>query len=631
MPKNLPQPKQAPYGFWESPINVESVLASSTTPMYPQGSKGWLFWLEARPAQKGRQVIVAQLPDGTKRELLPEQHSARSLFLEYGGCPFWLAGEQIIWVNASDQNLYAMEFLTANAPRRLTDTAGRYADVVWDNARNRLLAIMEVPEDVGPHSKLSIVGIDLAAQDQSPQVLHSGADFYAYLSLAPTGDYLAFVQWHQGQMPWDATALMVAQLSAQGTLDTPVIWIAESQQQAIAQPQFGPDGYLYWVSDSSNWWNLYRRKPGESSVEALAPMAAECTTPRWVSGMSSYCFGAQNELLFCYTQDGLWNLAVLDLALGTWQTLLQDYPHISQLSRYDEGALLLAARPQALIQIFTYQNHSVNSLATLPEDPLSAYYSAAQSIYIPSDGLNVHAFYYPPHNPDYTAPDGLPPVIVLCHGGPTGQTSALLNLKNQYWTSRGFAVLDVNYRGSTGFGRDFRHSLHGLWGDADVVDLCQAAKWVSAQGLAGLRFIKGSSAGGFSVLAALAFHSTFDAGVSLYGIGDLALLAQDTHMFEARYLDLLVGPYPEQAELYRARSPLFAAEGIRCPVLIFQGLLDKVVPPNQAQDLVARLKRQGTAVTYVEFADEGHGFRQADSIRQQLHSELAFYQQVLTP
>lgn len=625
MPNHRPQPKQAPYGFWESPISVEAVLASASQPMYPQGAMGWRFWLEARPAQKGRQVIVAQLPDGTKRELLPPEHSARSQFLEYGGCPFWLAGKELIWLNAQDQNLYAMDFAGEGAPRRLTQSGGRYADIQWDARRNRLLAVMETPSH--GLSSLSIVSIDLSLREQTPQLLLQGADFYAYLSLSPDGQQLAFIQWQQGHMPWDATALMVAEINADGSLGEPTAQVAEDEHQAIAQPQFGPTGALHWVSDKTNWWNLYRHQ-GES-FEALAPMAAECTTPRWVSGMSSYCFIDTDKLLFCYTQGGLWNLACLDGHSGQWQILLADYPHISQLSPEPGGALFLAAEPQGPVQIYAYKDGAVQPLVPPEPDALKAYYSSPQSIYVPSGGYNIHAFYYPPHNPDYAPADGLPPVIVLCHGGPTGQTSALLNLKNQYWTSRGFAVLDVNYRGSTGFGRAFRHSLHGLWGEADVEDLCNAAKWVSAQGIAGLRFIKGSSAGGFSVLAALAFHSAFDGGVSLYGIGDLALLAQDTHTFEARYLDSLVGPYPEQADLYAKRSPLFAADKIRCPVLVFQGLLDKVVPPNQAQALVATLQQQGTAVTYVEFADEGHGFRQAQSIAQQLAAEQLFYQQVM--
>lgn len=625
--------KQAPYGFWDSPISVESVLASSTAPMYPQGAHGWIFWLEARPAQKGRQVIVAQMPDGTKLELLPPEHNARSQFLEYGGCPYWLAGNELIWINGQDQNLYALDFLSTPRPlRRLTLAEGaRFGDLVWDHQRNRLLAVMETPKGTWENSQLSIVSIDLTRTDQIPQLLHQGADFYAYLTLSPYGGQLAFIQWQHGHMPWDATALILAEVAPDGTLKNLKTLIAESENQAIAQPQFGPDGALYWVSDANNWWNLYRRNSAVGPFESLAPMQAECTTPRWVSGMSSYCFIGNQQILFCYSQNGLWNLALLDLVSASWQPLLQDWPQVSQLSACGEGALLLAAAPQALPQIHQLHSGQMRALAEPVADPLAPYYSNAQSIYFPSAEYSVHAFYYPPHNPDYATPAAPPPVIVLCHGGPTGQTSAVLNLKNQYWTSRGFAVLDVNYRGSTGFGRAFRHSLHGLWGVADVEDLCRAAEWVSEQGLAGLRFIKGSSAGGFSVLAALAFHTTFDAGVSLYGIGDLALLAQDTHTFEARYLDLLVGPYPAQAELYRARSPLFAVSGFNCPVLIFQGLLDKVVPPNQAQDLVSRLKRRGTAVTYVEFAEEGHGFRQAESIAQQLQAEQVFYQQLLNP
>ena len=471
MPNHQSPPKQAPYGFWESPISVDAVLANAIQPMYPQGTLGWLFWLEARPAQKGRQVIVAQMPCGTKRELLPEDYSARSQFLEYGGCPFWLAGKELIWVNAQDQNLYATDFARPAGPRKLTQSGGRYADIQWDAPHNRLLAVMETPTQ--GLSSLSIVGIDLSLEEQNPRVLHQGADFYAYLNLAPNGQQLAFIQWHQGHMPWDATALMVAEVQPDGSLATPATWVAEDEQQAIAQPQFGPDGSLYWVSDATNWWNLYRRQ--DEKVAALAPMAAECTTPRWVSGMSSYCCVGADEILCCYTQGGLWNLARLNTQEGQWQVLLTDYPHVSQLSSADGGALFLAAEPQGPIQIYRYSEGQVKPLAAPAPDELQAYYSQPKSIYVPSDGYNLHAFFYPPHNPDYSEPEGLPPVIVLCHGGPTGQTSALLNLKNQYWTSRGFAVLDVNYRGSTGFGRAFRHSLHGAWGQADVEDLCNAA------------------------------------------------------------------------------------------------------------------------------------------------------------
>lgn len=623
-------PKQAPYGYWESPISVESVLASATTPLYPQRALGWNFWLEARPAQKGRQVIVAQMPDGSKRELLPEEFSARSQFLEYGGCPYWFAGAQLIFINGQDQNLYSLNFLDCEAaPVQLTAcTHSRFADLIWDESRNQLLAVMETCADAAL-STLSIISIALDKRQQTPQILHQGADFYAYLTLSNCGTRLAFIQWSQGHMPWDATALMVAQLTEAGAFAQLDTWISEEQDQAITQPQFGPDGYLYWVSDASNWWNLYRRKPESCNIEPIAPMAAECATPRWVSGMSSYCFIGTAQLLFCFTQDGLWSLGLADLNSLTWQPLLENYPQISQLSACAEGALLLAAAHQELPNILFFQQGQLKPLNCAAPAPLAAYFSRARSLYFPSGQQQVHAFYYPPYNPDYCC-EGSPPVIVLCHGGPTGQTSAVLNLKNQYWTSRGFAVLDVNYRGSTGFGREFRHSLRSLWGIADVEDLCRAAAWASEQGLAGKRFIKGSSAGGFSVLAALAFHDTFDAGVSLYGIGDLALLAEDTHTFEARYLDLLVGSYPEQADLYRERSPLFAVAGIKCPVLIFQGLQDKVVPPNQAQTLVASLRNQGTQVTYVEFAEEGHGFRQAQSITEQMQREQEFYQQQLS-
>lgn len=630
-----------PFGFWPSPISSAALTQASVTPSYPQFAQGVLFWLETRPAEQGRGVIVAQLPDGTKRDLLPAGFSARSQLLEYGGCPYLVAGEQLIFCNAQDQNLYSLQWqASADQPRPLCPPGQRrFGDLLWDATHGRLIGVMEEASDAQTEPQLSIVAIPLGGQACEPQTLVSGADFYAYPCLSPSGRYLAWVSWNHPAMPWDATRLSWATLDQDGQLGQAQILAGADGQTSINQPQFSPDGALYWVSDQDNWWNLYRLQaqnfgPAASGeAEQITRLTAECATPRWVSGMWCYGFMDASRLVLCYSQDGLWHLAQLNTQSAECLPITSDLNYFADVFAAEGRAFCIAANSQEAPRV--HEIAAGQLLAMQPEAvgfPLD-YYAKPRSLYFPTtDGSPVHGFFYPPHNPDYCAPaEALPPLILLCHGGPTAATHTALNLKIQYWTSRGFAVMDVNYRGSTGFGRVYRHSLQGQWGIAEVEDLCAAADFASAQGWVHpqARFIKGGSAGGYSVLAALCFHNTFNGGVSLYGIGDLSSLAADTHKFEARYLEGLIGPYPAAADTYYARSPLHFAAQIRCPLLVFQGLLDKVVPPNQAQQMVAAVRAAGTPVTYVEFADEGHGFRQAVNIERQLEEELRFYQGLL--
>jgi dienelactone hydrolase len=647
-------PPIAPYGFWASPIDTAAVIQAAITPAYPRATAAAAFWLEARPAEQGRQVIVAQLPDGTKRELLPPGMSAKTRLLEYGGCPYWLCGAWLVWVEAQSQQLFAsaLEPLLQGepcAPLQLSLGEGlRFGDLVWDARRQRVIAVMEDTR-TQPEPQLSLVALPLPAPPQAPQqstehkqspehraappeILLQGADFYAWPCLSATADQLVFIAWDHPNMPWDSTALYCAALTPKGAALSPQCLIPAGGQ-ALCQPQFGPDGQLYWISDHTQWWNLYRSPLQPWQPQALHPQAADWAAPRWVSGDSHYGFVAEDQLLGLYSSQGRWQAALVALQDGTRQDLTSPWDTLSQLHCQPGQALLIGANSRSGPQVCQWHEAALQSLTPSAEHPLASAFSAPQDLHLQAeDGQALHGFYYPPHNPQHQAPKGTkPPLLVLCHGGPTGATSSALNVKIQYWTSRGFAVLDLNYRGSSGYGRRFRQSLTECWGLADLDDLCRAAEhltrlgWVHPE----QRFIKGSSAGGFSALAALCFHTTFNAAVSLYGIGDLALLAEHTHKFEAHYLDQLIGPYPASAERYAARSPLQQAQGICKPVLLFQGLQDKVVPPEQAQALVAQLRAQGTPVRYVEFADEGHGFRQAHNLHQQLTHEEAFYQALL--
>ena len=577
--------------------------------------------------------------DGTKRDLLPREFSARTQLLEYGGCPYLLCDELLVFVNAQDQNLYGLAWTQPSAvPVAISGGIGRrYGDLTWDRRRGCVLAVMEQEQPAHQEPVLSLVVVRLQSTISEPEGLLSGADFYAWPCLSPNGEYLAWISWNHPAMPWDNTQLWVAPLDDDGQIGAPIL-VAGGADESIAQPQFSPEGDLYWVSDRDNWWNIYRLSQSnlfasQGRVEAITQLEAECAAPRWVSGMSCFGFMAASTICFCYSQHGEWRLATVDVVSKHYQIIETDLNYFADVYAAPTRVLVLGANASHATAIYALEPQILRRVTPAVPQWSQEYFSQPRGFYFPSGQQSqVHSFYYPPHNPDVVAPaSSLPPLIVLCHGGPTGATHTALNLKIQFWTSRGFAVLDVNYRGSTGFGRAYRQSLQGQWGMAEVEDLCCAADYVTAQGWVNprQRFIKGGSAGGYSVLAALCFHSTFNAGVSLYGIGDLTALAADTHKFEARYLDSLIGPYPESADVYSARSPANFAGQISCPLLVFQGLLDKVVPPNQARQMVDAVRAAGNSVTYVEFADEGHGFRQAANIIAQLDAELDFYQGLL--
>jgi dipeptidyl aminopeptidase/acylaminoacyl peptidase len=476
----------------------------------------------------------------------------------------------------------------------------------------------------------TIASIDLESGDS--RVLMSGHDFYASPRLNPDGTRLAWLAWDHPNMPWDGTELWVGELQPDGSLEH-TRCVAGGVGESIFQPEWSPDGTLYFVSDRTGWWNLYRVRDGQ--VEPLAEMEAEFGLPQWLFGWSTYAFELAQRIVCAYAQQGTWHLASLDTETRKLEPIETPYTAISGVHAAPGRAIFHAGsptEPPSIVQLdlATGQIEVLRRSGKIETDP--GYLSQPQAVGFPTEnGLTAHAFFYPPQNRDYAAPpDELPPLLVMSHGGPTGSTSNTLKLAVQYWTSRGIAVLDVNYGGSTGYGRAYRQRLAGQWGVVDVDDCVNGARYLAQSGkVDGERLIiRGGSAGGYTTLCALTFRDAFKAGASYYGIGDLEAMAKETHKFESRYLDRLVGPYPEQRELYVQRSPIHFTDQLSCPVIFFQGLEDQVVPPNQAEMMVEALRKKKVPVAYLPFEGEQHGFRRAENIKRSLDAELYFYSRI---
>ncbi|MFA0812929.1 prolyl oligopeptidase family serine peptidase [Microbulbifer epialgicus] len=624
--------KTAPYGSWKSAINAELLVEGSVRLAEASLVDGRYYWIESRPAEKGRNVLVQHCPKNGQKDLTPAPLNVRSKAHEYGGGSYLVEGNTLYFVLAEDQRIYRLK-LGSSLPEAITPEGNsRYADMVLDVKRNRLICVEEEDSghDQGVEARARIIAINLENPlAAAPTVLVEGADFYSNPALNTDCSKLSFLRWHHPNLPWDATELCLATLDGGGKIGE-ITQVAGGENESIFQPQWSPQDELCYVSDRNNWWNLY--KLGQNTP--LWEKNAEFATPQWVFGMSTYGFIGTEEILCTFTEGGRWNLALLNTRTGQHHTIPQSYCDIESLHCENGKAIMIAAGADSFPAVidFDYPSESIEIIASSNSKALpGGLFSRAQEITYYVGSRDVHAFYYPPHNPDYSAPKGeKPPLIVFSHGGPTGATSAGLNLKVQYWTSRGFAILDVNYSGSTGYGRKYRDRLENHWGIYDVEDVCAGAETLVERGLADPErlLIKGGSAGGYTVLAALTFHNTFKAGASHYGIGELSSLAKDTHKFESRYLDKLVGPWPAAENIYHERSPINHVEKLGCPVIFFQGMEDKVVPPNQAETMVKALKERGIPVSHITFANEGHGFRSGDSIKMALEGELEFYSRI---
>jgi dipeptidyl aminopeptidase/acylaminoacyl peptidase len=620
----------APYGSWKSPITSELIVKGSIGLGQIAIDGEDTYWIEVRPQEGGRSCIVRRGAGGRIEDVIPQSFNARTRVHEYGGGDYMVADGAVYFTNFADQRIYR-KLRDAKEPEPLTPAGTmRYADAVFDAKRNRLIAVREDHTEREAVNTIVAVSLD---SDDAGQVLAAGNDFYASPRLSADGKRLAYLTWNHPNMPWDGCELWTCELDEYGAIHE-AKRVAGGEDESIFQPEWSPDGTLYFVSDRSGWWNLYRlNQDGEQ--ESLCPMEAEFGQPQWVFGMSMYAFENDASIICAFIEKGRASLARLDTQSGRLERIETLYSDITSVRAGNGRASFRAGsptEPASVVQLdlSTMKTEVLRRATDLQID--ECYISVPEAIEFPTeDGKTAHGFYYAPHNCDAQAPDGtLPPLLVKSHGGPTSSTSTTFALGIQYWTSRGIAVLDVNYGGSTGYGRDYRRRLNDRWGIVDVDDCVNGARYLIERGLVDAEAcaIDGGSAGGYTTLCALTFRDLFKAGASHFGVSDLAALATETHKFESRYLDRLIGPYPERADLYRERSPVYFTERLSCPVIFFQGLEDKIVLPNQAEMMVEALREKGLPVAYVPFEGEQHGFRRAENIRRALDGELYFYSKI---
>jgi len=618
----------SPYGSWASPITSDLIAAEAIRLDQIALAGDAIFWTESQPQKQGRTFLYRSVGGGEPEPVTPDDENrfnVRTRVHEYGGGAVAVDEGAVIFSNFADQRLYRQDF--GQQPRPITPLpasgpadALRYADGVFDGRRGRMICVRE-DHTGGGEAVNALVGVDLAGSE-APKILVSGNDFFSTPRLSPDGGRLAWLAWNHPNMPWVSTELWLGLILPDGAIGA-AHRVAGGPDESIVQPEWSPDGELFFVSDRSGWWNLYREKDG--SIEPMAPMDAEFARPQWVFGMSAYAFESAERLICSFVKDGVWKLAQVDLRSRRFDPIPTEFTAVSQLHAGKGYAVFFGGTPsEALALVHLNLNDGTSRI-------IRRFVSPPEPISFPTEGgETAHAIYYPPFSPDFAAPAGeKAPVLVLSHGGPTSSASSTLSLETQYWTSRGIGVLDVNYRGSTGYGRSYRMKLERRWGVADVADCVAGARYLVANRNADpdRLIIAGGSAGGYTTLCALTAEGEkiFSAGASYYGVSDLKALARDTHKFESRYLDWLIGSYPQEERLYADRSPINHADQLSVPVIFFQGADDKVVPPNQTELMVAELKERGIPFAYFLFDGEQHGFRKAETIKRALDAELYFF------
>ena len=570
-------------------------------------------------------MLVRRHATGSVSDVTPAGFNVRTRVHEYGGGAWLACGEAVVFSNFEDQRLYRQE--PGGRPEPITPApptaaALRYADGCSTPDAALLVCVRESHLDAEVINELVALPSDGSA---APTVVASGRDFYSFPRISPDGTRLAWTEWDHPRMPWDGTELWVASIGPGETIGSPQ-FVAGGAEESIWQPQWSPAGELHFVSDRTGWWNLYREP-----AEPLAPDAAEYGHPQWLFGGSSYAFLEDGTILCVRCERAEERLC--RVADGRAEDLGLPYTSFGFPCLRTDGdrAIFVAASPTAgsAVVELTVSTGGTEVLRESSDQRVDGgVVSSPRAIEFPTGGeRTAHAFYYPPRNDAYEGPAGeRPPLIVRSHGGPTLHATPALQQSILYWTSRGFGVVDVNYGGSTGFGREYRERLRGTWGIVDTVDCIAAARSLARDQVDGDRLaIHGGSAGGYTTLCALVFHDDFTAGASYYGVADAETLAEDTHKFESRYLDGLIGPYPEAAERYRERSPIHYVESLRSPVILFQGLEDEVVPPSQAEQMVAALRAGGVPFAYLPFEGEQHGFRRVETIVRSTEAELYFY------
>ena len=614
--------KELPAGVWTSPIDSEMVASSAVRYTLPQICDDSVYWIEGRPKEAGRNVIVKKSATAAPQDILPEGYSAASKAHEYGGGAFAVHDHTVWFVNQKDQKVYRLE------DQQITLFTGRedcrYGDL--DVKQNILVLIEEeLVENREPSSRL----IGLTSNTGQRLFHYEGPDFLSTPRVSPDGAQVAWLQWDHPRMPWDGTELWLADITTSGLANHRKL--AGGAEVSVFQPEWSRDNKLYYASDETGWWSIYCYHDN-SVQQVLHRPNCEFGLPQWVFGMRVFGLMSDNQLVAACANNGSWIVVMKDLLTGEETLLDQPMDGVDHLTAADNQVLILGGNAKTPNQLLRYCNGSMSVVTggKPPSARLDCYLSQPRTIEFRSrDGDSAYAHYYPPTNPSFSAATQAP-LLVKAHSGPTGASSRSLDYRIQYWTSRGYGVLDVDYRGSTGYGRAYRRKLDGGWGIVDVEDCLAATDHLTEQNLvdSDKMVITGSSAGGYTVLCALTFHQHFRAGASTYGVADPIALAEDTHKFESRYLDTLIAPYPEKKDLYAKRSPLHNHEKISSPTIFFQGSEDRVVPPSQSETMYRSLRNKGLPTCYLLFEGEGHGFRKADTQKTVIDSEFAFYSQI---
>jgi dipeptidyl aminopeptidase/acylaminoacyl peptidase len=630
--------RTAPYGSWESPISSELVAACGS-------GWGWLlreiqvhgrsvYWIEPKPEDGGRNTIVCRREDGSIAEVIPEGYSARTRVHEYGGGDYCVLAGTVFFSNEADQRLYRLAAggtpipITPEPP---TGESWRFADGSPAADGQFILCVRECHDSNGKVQN-EIVAVQSDGAGEVKTVVR-GSDFYASPRISPDGRRIAWLSWDLPRMPWDGTELWAAKYHPDGSI-SPADKIAGSAAEWISNPSWSPDGNLYFLSDRSNWSNLYRWNG--SLVDRIFDIEADLDRPAWSFGYTRYAFLSQGRIACVFWKDGLEHLGLYEPQSRSFRKLDTPFTAIPYLASDGEENLWFLGgnfemRP-AVVRI-NLEDGSSNVVYRGASFEIEAgYLSRPRPIDYPTfDGEVAHALYYPPSNPDYDSPaDELAPLIVRCHGGPTSAAHPFLQPEFLFFTSRGFGVLDVNYRGSSGYGRSYREALRGQWGHVDTEDCLAAARCLIDRGETdpGRQIMRGSSAGGWTTLCALTFHNLFRAGAVYYAVADAERLVNASPKFESCYVQYLIGPYPAERQLYLDRSPIHHTQELSSPLIVFQGMRDKIVPPSQSETLIEALREKKLPYAYLTFPNEGHGFRRAESLKRSLEAELSFYAQI---
>jgi dipeptidyl aminopeptidase/acylaminoacyl peptidase len=626
----------APYGSWASPITTDLVASEGGVSFgYLDVSDAGVYWTESRPQEKGRSALVFRPHDGEPVDVVPADFNVRTRVHEYGGGAWFRDGEVVFCSSFDDSRLYRIEAPGAE-PRPITPEpadphALRYADGRVFAGGRLIVCVREQHGGGEPVNELVVLPTDGSS---APRVVATGRDFYAAPRPSPDDDCIAWLAWDHPHMPFEGTDLCVGDLAGDGSISNERR-VAGSEQESIFQPEWSSDGLLHFVSDRTGWSNLYVERDGE--VRSLTSEEAELGYPQWVFDLSRYAFLADGRIACIFTRAAIDGLEVLDPRSGKLERLDLPYSSYYSPSVRSHGSRLVfpaasATEPAAIVELDLGSGGTKVLRRSTDLELDGRYISVAQAVDFPgADGLTSHGFYYPPANPDYSGSDEeLPPLVVFVHGGPTAHVTTALDLHIQLFTSRGIAVVDLNYSGSTGYGREYQDRLRGRWGEVDVEDSAAAARYLAERGDVDPARVQitGGSAGGYTTLMALAVRHEFASGASYFGVADLVSFHDETHKFESHYDEYLVGPWPDAIELYRDRSPVPHADSISDPLLLLQGLDDKVVPPSQAEVIVDALKRRGIPYAYIAFEGEGHGFRKAENIKRANEAHLSFLAQV---